>query len=58
MCKAYTAFIAEQRAIGGKYTSEPGNTTKVKKFKAEFEGGQLRESTIRLFKRILHRQNA
>ena len=35
MHKAYTVFTAEQRATGGKYTSEPGNTTKVKKLKAD-----------------------
>ena len=48
--KAYTAFTAEQRATIGKYASEHGNAGAVKKFKADFEGGQLGESTIRSFK--------
>ena len=41
--KAYTAFTAEQRATIGKYTSEHGNAAAVKKFKADFDGGQLGE---------------
>ena len=49
--KAYTAFTAEQRTTIGKYASERGNTAAVKKFKADFEGGQLGESTVRLFKK-------
>ena len=49
--KAYTAFTAEQRATIGKYASEHGNAAAVKKFKADFEGGQLGESTVRLFKK-------
>ena len=50
-CKAYTAFTAEQRATIGKYASEHGNAAAVKKFKADFDGGQLGESTVRLFKK-------
>ena len=49
--KAYTAFTAEQRATIGKYASEHGNAAAVKKFKADFEGTQLGESTVRLFKK-------
>ena len=49
--KAYTVFTAEQRATIGKYTSKDGNAAAVKKFKANIEGGQLGESTIRLFKK-------
>ena len=37
MCEAYTVFTAEQRAASGKYASEPGNTTEVKKFKADLK---------------------
>ena len=49
--KAYTVFTAEQRATTGKYASEHGNPAAVKKFKANIEGGQLGESTVRLFKK-------
>ena len=49
--KAYTMYTAEQRATIGKYASEHGNAAAVKKFKADFEGGQLGESTVRLFKK-------
>ena len=49
--KPYTVFTAEQRATIGKYASEHGNTAAVKKFKTNIEGGQLGESTIRLFKK-------
>ena len=49
--KTYTAFTTEQRATIGKYASEHGNAAAVKKFKADFEGGQLGESTVRLFKK-------
>ena len=49
--KAYTVFTAEQRATIGKYASEHGNAAAVKKFKANIEGGQLGESTVRLFKK-------
>ena len=49
--KAYTMFTAEQRATIGKYASEHGNAAAVKKFKANIEGGQLGESTVRLFKK-------
>ena len=48
--KAYTVFTAEQRATIGKYASEHGNAAAVK-FKANIEGGQLGESTVRLFKK-------
>lgn len=44
--KAYTAFTAEQRATTVKYASEHGNAAAVMKFKADFEGGQLGESTV------------
>ena len=44
-------FTAEQRATIGKYASEHGNPTAVKKFKANIDGGQLGESTVRLFKK-------
>ena len=50
-CKAYTAFTAEQRATIGKYASEHSNLAAMKKFKADFEGGQLGESTVHLFKK-------
>ena len=50
-CKPYTVFTAEQRATIGKYTSEHGNATAVKKFKANMEDGELRESTVHLFKK-------
>ena len=49
--KPYTVFTAEQRATIGKYASEHGNAAAVKKFKANIEGGQLGESTVRLFKK-------
>ena len=49
--KAYSAFTAKQRANIGKYASKHGNTATMKKFKADFEGGQLGESTIGLFKK-------
>ena len=49
--KAYTVFTAEQRATIGKYASEHGNPAAVKKVKANIEGGQLGESTVRLFKK-------
>ena len=49
--KAYTVFTAEQRATIEKYASEQGNAAAVKKFKANIEGGQLGESTVRLFKK-------
>ena len=39
--KAYTAFTPEQKATIGKYTSKHGNAAVVKKFKEDFEGGQL-----------------
>ena len=47
--KPCTVFTAEQKATIGKYASEHGNTSAVKKFMANIKGGQLRESTIRLF---------
>ena len=49
--KPYTVFTDEQRAAIGKYASEHGNAAAVKKFKANIEGGQLGESTVRLFKK-------
>ena len=49
--KAYTAFTAEQRVAIGKYASENWNAAAVKKFKNDFEGGKLGESTVRLFKK-------
>ena len=49
--KPYTSFTAEQRATIGKYASEHGNAAAVKKFKANIEGGQLGEITVRLFKK-------
>ena len=49
--KAYTAFTAEQRAAIGKFASENGNAAAVEKFKDNFEGGKLRESTVHLFKK-------
>ena len=48
--KPYTVFTAEHTTIG-KYASEHGNAAAVKKFKANIEGGQLGESTVRLFKK-------
>ena len=53
--KAYTVFTAEQRATIGKYASEHRNAAAVKKFKANIEGGQLGESTVRLFKRYFEK---
>ena len=50
-CKPYTVFPAEQRATIGKYAFEHGNAAAVKKLKANIEGGQLGESTVRLFKK-------
>ena len=44
--KAYIAFTVEQRATIGKYASNYGNAAAVKKIKADFEGGQLGESTV------------
>ena len=49
--KPYTVLAAEQRATIRKYASEDGNAAAVKKFKANIEGGQLGESTVRLFKK-------
>ena len=49
--KAYTAYTAEQRATIGKYASEHENAAVVKKFKADFEGGQLGETAVRMFKK-------
>ena len=49
--KTCTSFMAEQRAAIGKIGSEHGNAAGLKKFRADFEGGQLGESTVRLFKK-------
>ena len=49
--KAYTAFTIEQKATIGKYASEHGNAAAVKNYKADFEGIQLGESTVHLFKK-------
>ena len=40
---------AEQRAAMGRYGSEHGNVATLKKFKVDFEGGQLGESTACMF---------
>ena len=48
--KAYTSFSEEQRAAICQYAAEHGNTSAVKRFKADFEGG-LGESTVWLFKK-------
>ena len=47
----YSVFTAEERATIGKYASKHGNAAVVKKFKANIKGGQLRESTVPLFKK-------
>ena len=48
---SHPPFTAEQRAATGRYASEHGDAAAMKKFKVEFEGGQLGESTVCLFKK-------